>query len=377
MSEGSEEPKGPVRVLLVEDDADHLAIARRHLGKLPELVSSVETARDLEQARERLGAGEPALGVALVDLSLPDSPLEETVELLGELGALGGVPVIAMSSLDTEDIRQRARDAGAAGFLSKMRLRPQEIGRALAAAVGAAPRAGSSGRSESAAPPHTGPSPDAFDPLAVASRLAHDANSWLTNATFRLAAIRTEAEASGADLTLQHVAAIDASLEALGDAIRGSRALVLDEIAPLEPAPLRLASALPSLVTDGPIGDAACEVQGEGDTVMADLSALSTLARIVLDNAARASDGRCTVRFDVEGHGVRITDDGGPWDVSRPDQLGTCGYRGRADSRRPGLGLFRARRLMERMGGSLAIEPRLDHPGAYALELTFLSPPSA
>lgn len=378
MSAGTDGPKAPIRVLLVEDDSDHRAIARRHLGKLTDLVSSVETAEDLAGALGALEGAGPAFGVVLLDLTLPDSPLEATVEGLGRLAALGGAPVIAMSSLDTEDVRRRVRDAGAAGFLSKLRLGPSGMREAIAGALGSAPPEPSD-PGQPWAP--TRPS-DAFDPVAIASRLAHDAGSWLTNATFRLAAIRTEAEAAGADATLQHVAAIDASISALGDAIRGSRTLVLDEITAMDPTATSLAETLPSLVRSGPVGGAMGEVHGQGEPVLADAGALATLSTIVLDNASRARAGkRCTVRFDLEEHNLVITDDGGPWEVSSPEGLGTCGYRGRADSPQPGLGLFRARRLMERMGGRLTIEPRFDAPGAYALRLAFrpapVSPPSS
>lgn len=100
--------------------------------------------------------------------------------------------------------------------------------------------------------------------------------------------------------------------------------------------------------------------------------ALTRALDALLDNALRHGK-RDAVHVHIEGHPGRlvVADDGGAWDVAAPDRLGQPASPGQRGTPRPGMGLHRARRLMERMGGALRATERTEAPGAYAVTLEF------
>ena len=105
-----------------------------------------------------------------------------------------------------------------------------------------------------------------------------------------------------------------------------------------------------------------------------DRAGLARALEALLDNALRhgATEDR-PVEIRIEGARGRlvVTDDGGAWDVAAPERLGDPASPGQRGTPRPGMGLHRARRLMERMGGALRVSERADAPGAYAVTLEF------
>ena len=104
---------GPLRLLVVEDDPDDARTMFRVLrasGRF-EPVHARTGSEGLEAAR----AG--PFAACLVDYRLPDM---SGIEMCRRLRALGlGVPVLLMSSVQSDEVVARARAAGATDFLVK------------------------------------------------------------------------------------------------------------------------------------------------------------------------------------------------------------------------------------------------------------------
>ena len=73
----------------------------------------------MEETRRAMEEGD--LDVVLLDLTLPDSPMDATIQAIEEL-ARHGVPIVATSSLDEQDVREAVLARGAAAFLGKARM---------------------------------------------------------------------------------------------------------------------------------------------------------------------------------------------------------------------------------------------------------------
>ena len=209
------------------------------------------------------------------------------------------------------------------------------------------------------------------------STLAPDASSWQTNQSFRLAAMETSLDDIDRDALAAHVRSLRSSAEALGALVEGARNVAEDELTDVAAEPSDLAAWLARREIAGPeqpVPVRACET-GLGHVFEA-------LARNAAQHGEAAQDDARGLRV-LEGRvgggatEVDVVDDGGPWDVAAPDRLPEPLVKGSTSSVRAGLGLYRARRWMERMGGGLAIVERTDAPGAFAVRLRFpsASPP--
>lgn len=365
MSTDSTAPETGLAVLLVDDDADHRMIARHHLRKLGERVRTVTETASMAETRRAMEAGD--LDVVLLDLTLPDSPMDATIQAIEEL-ARHGVPIVATSSLDEQDVREAVLARGAAAFLGKARMVAEQLAATFDEVTGAG---GAAGRAPVNAPA-PGPAAGA-EALRGASKLAHDANSWIANATFRLASMRPAAR--GDDQATAHLDSIEASLGALASIAAGARGLVADEAAAVECAPLTLDATL----LDGwraPAGGGEVELHVEPiPSVSADRTALTTVLSLLADNVSRHGEGdllRLELRPGADAHEgfvhVVAEDSGGPWRVDGERDLTELGTRGTRRTPTAGVGLHRARRLMQRMGGELEVLAAGD--GARSIRLT-------
>jgi two-component system response regulator len=110
-----------LRVLLVEDDPDHVFLVRRALADLAGTEVTVEVAGDGEQAAERLGRwrSEPRPGLVLLDLKMPRMG---GLELLGRIradDATRELPVVVLTSSERPEDRDEALRQGATWFVCK------------------------------------------------------------------------------------------------------------------------------------------------------------------------------------------------------------------------------------------------------------------
>ena len=125
--------------------------------------------------------------------------------------------------------------------------------------------------------------------LRVASKLAHDANSWIANATFRLATMRPSAQDD--EQFTAHLDSIESSLRAVASIAAGARGLVADDAAAVECEPVTLDAAL----LDGwraPAGCGEVEIHVEAiPPVSADRPALTAVLSILADNVSLHGEG--------------------------------------------------------------------------------------
>jgi signal transduction histidine kinase len=116
-----------IQLLLIEDDPDHAALIRSHLGRRHAGLVQISWAQRLAAGLEIL-ASRP-IDVILLDLGLPDSSLDTTLESV--LPAAKSIPVVVLSSLEDEDFALAAVHRGAQDYLCKNQLTGELLFRAL------------------------------------------------------------------------------------------------------------------------------------------------------------------------------------------------------------------------------------------------------
>ena len=377
----------PLRLLLVEDDPVYERILRAHIRRLGDRVGEVVHVSRIEDGLQRHKA-QPA-DLVLLDLTLPDSPPEATLGRVREF-VEGGAAVLVLSALDDPESSSRARAAGALGFLDKGKVSVEQLSEALDRAVDPCPPApaeaplAASDAPPATAPPATGPPASeppveqSLDhPQRLAAQLVHDARSWITNHSFRLAALKRTAGPEAEQL----IEGLSDTTRALVELLDAGRALVIDETTPvaLEPVDLRPWVARWAEQRAASPGGARIHASIPGTTlaVTGCLAGLEVVMGTVIENAEQASPDR-PVNVDLQATSaaegcveVDLADHGGSWGVDDPQQLIGAFQKGDRGSTRAGLGLYRARRWMERMGGSLELIPRHDTPGAMTVRLRF------
>lgn len=358
-------------LLLVEDDPIHVEIVDFHLGRVTGCAFDVTVLPRIEDAIEHLRS--TPTDFVLLDLTLPDSELEETLERIPDLVARGPL-VVAMSSLDAPGIAETARDRGAAAFLVKSSITPERLARSFD--VDAVPPSSAPiSRASTSRAPST--APERPESVRLVSKLTHDASSWLTNQTFRLAAMEASLDDLDRGTLAAHVRSLRSSAEALTSLVDGARRVAEDELAEVEVESIDLAAWLARREIPGPTGAVPVRASETGLAHVFD-----ALARNAAQHGGAEGDGGPELRvveraFEGDVRTVDVIDDGGPWDVDAPDRLPDPLVKGASETVGAGLGLYRARRWMERMGGSLAIVERSDAPGAYAVRLRFGAASSA
>ncbi|WP_161604464.1 sensor histidine kinase [Roseiconus nitratireducens] len=121
----------PLRVLLVEDNETHRHLIRRHLTKsVGEGIQLTQTDR-LQEALNELARG--PYDAVLLDLSLPDSPLTETLPRL--IDQVTDVPVVVLTSLGDLDFASQLVQQGADDFLVKSEITGQTLLRSIRYAI--------------------------------------------------------------------------------------------------------------------------------------------------------------------------------------------------------------------------------------------------
>ena len=110
------------RVLLVEDNLGDARLVREMLIDAPSGPFQVQTVETLVAALDAL-AREDRFDVVLLDLSLPDSTVLDTL-LTVERHAMG-VPIVLLTGLDNDSIALDAVRRGAQDYLLKGTLSPE------------------------------------------------------------------------------------------------------------------------------------------------------------------------------------------------------------------------------------------------------------
>jgi two-component system, response regulator len=112
-----------LKVVLVEDDPDHVFLVRRALGDLAGVAVTVEVAGDGEQAMRRLvrsrfePGGQPQL--VLLDLKMPRMDGLEVLRRIRADEGLQRLPVVVLTSSERPEDREEALRHGATWFVCK------------------------------------------------------------------------------------------------------------------------------------------------------------------------------------------------------------------------------------------------------------------
>ena len=368
--------QAPARLLIVEDDPVYERILRAHLGRLGERVGEIDHAGRVEDGLRQLRA-QPA-DLVLLDLTLPDSLPEATLERVPEF-IEAGAAVLVLSALDDPEASRAARAAGALDFLDKSKISAERLADAL-------DRAGAGDAAAGRTAPDAPEAPDDRDaprhreldrdhPQRLAAQLVHDGKSWLTNHSFRLAALKRAAGPEAEGL----IEGLGDTARALGELLDAGRGLVTDETTPVDLESVDLAPWVAAW-TERRAADGARVRVATPDASPISLTCcpagLEVTLEALVQNAEQAA-GDHPVDVDLRATAadgwveVEVTDSGGSWGVEDPARLLDAFQKVERGSARAGVGLYRARRWMERVGGALELIPRKDTPGAMAVRLRF------
>lgn len=115
------------RILLVEDTDAHAKLVRSHVGRFEGPPVEVVRASTLSEALGYLGEGE--FDAALLDLSLPDSAWENTLEVF--VAAAPRLPLVVLTSLGDLELAADAVAGGADDYVVKSAMSPEVLQRAL------------------------------------------------------------------------------------------------------------------------------------------------------------------------------------------------------------------------------------------------------
>jgi signal transduction histidine kinase len=121
----------PIRLLLVEDDANDALLLRRMLASVRSARFAITQAERLGDALARLAA--ERFDVVLLDLSLPDSQGLETFSRVD--AAAPAVPVVVLSGLTDEAVSVSAVQRGAQDYLVKGQVTGDLLARAVRYAI--------------------------------------------------------------------------------------------------------------------------------------------------------------------------------------------------------------------------------------------------
>jgi signal transduction histidine kinase len=127
----SENETRRVNVLLVEDNDTHAHVVRRYVDKAASADVTVEHVERLSAAIERLAEG--GIDAVLLDLSLPDSQITETLPRVIE--ACPDMPVVVLTSLNDLEFATAAVQQGAQDFLVKSELSSELLVRSIRYAI--------------------------------------------------------------------------------------------------------------------------------------------------------------------------------------------------------------------------------------------------
>ncbi|MFT7549585.1 MAG: signal transduction histidine kinase [Candidatus Azotimanducaceae bacterium] len=120
-----------MKILIIEDNPDHLELIEDMLYAMPEHDVKVSSEVTLGDGIDKLVLEH--FDVCLCDLQLPDSSIEKTVEWLSTTSI--GIPIITLTSLNNSDIAKELLGKGVQDYVSKEELSPELLARSCRYAI--------------------------------------------------------------------------------------------------------------------------------------------------------------------------------------------------------------------------------------------------
>lgn len=124
--------RAPIRVLIVEDDADHAFLVARLLEQDRAIDARIDRAGTIADALARLAA--TSYDAVILDLSLPDVGEGSTLTPIAD--AAPDAAVVVLTSVDDDDVAMGLVRGGAQDFLVKSEMNGELLGRSVRYAVG-------------------------------------------------------------------------------------------------------------------------------------------------------------------------------------------------------------------------------------------------
>ena len=119
--------EAPLLILLIEDDPEAARLVKRTLSKVEGTPCEVVHVGCLKDGMERIAKG--GIDLALVDLSLPDSPRTDTFKEIHQTSP--DIPVIVLSGMNNREVAIRLVQQGAQDFLVKGSVSPDLLIRSI------------------------------------------------------------------------------------------------------------------------------------------------------------------------------------------------------------------------------------------------------
>jgi CheY-like chemotaxis protein len=112
-------PDVPIRVLLAEDDDDHVMLLRRALRAYPRLVE-IQVARDGQEAVEMLRSSAGVLpDLILLDINMPKLTGLEVLRAVKASPEFGQIPTVMLTTSARDEDRAASLGSGADDYIIK------------------------------------------------------------------------------------------------------------------------------------------------------------------------------------------------------------------------------------------------------------------
>ncbi|MDB4265160.1 ATP-binding protein [bacterium] len=120
------------KLLIIEDDLDHLALVKRQIRRSEtNWVSSLKAVTTIAEAQEAVGM--ESFDAILLDLNLPDSDGENTITNV--IPHLQHAAIVVFTSLDNDKMGIQAVKGGAQDYLCKSKIDPDSLRRTVEFAI--------------------------------------------------------------------------------------------------------------------------------------------------------------------------------------------------------------------------------------------------
>lgn len=359
-----------LRVLLIEDNADHAEMILRHVNRSTRGRVLAEHATTLADGIKALAQG--SWDAVLLDLQLPDSRGLDTLARM--VAQAAGLPVIVLTSLGDEELATQALQQGAQDYLVKDDFTTELLNRAVRYAIERKRIEERLRKSLESLTGHALELEQLNRKLEEQNRdldefnhmVSHDLREPIRHLMVFGQRLREHAGPQLTEKASQDLQTIHGAAQRMETSIAGLQILSQTSRQEMHRASVPLESCLRSAMTD--LEEVLAEKQATVSheplpSVVADPALLVLLLRHLLSNAVKYCEGRPSVRITAEQAGERwifgVRDNGIGVDPRYAERIFTA-FR-RLHPRHEfgggsGLGLAICRKVVERHGGRIWVE---------------------
>ncbi|MDF1751427.1 MAG: HAMP domain-containing sensor histidine kinase [Verrucomicrobiales bacterium] len=354
----------PCRVLLVEDDTDHRDLILSKISRVPWFPVKVQWEALASKGISILKS--ERFDIVLLDLSLPDSRPEETLQAFAD--EFPTMPIVVLTSLADEELIENAISWGAQDFLDKSTVTSELMARSLRYAIK---------RKESLN--HLRKQNEAL--RTFSHTVAHELRSPLQSVVTALHLIRESALPAGDNNTLSRLVelGIDSTTH-LTNLVNELLAFAKYDGENFAKEPVELSPLVEDVIREvrafHVMDDAEVIVEGEMPVVKGAALQLRQVLLNLVSNAFKYRDERplkVTILAKLQKNGwlISIKDNGVGISEADLPKISNLFYRVSRDTEIPGtgIGLSFSKQIIERHGGYLDVESQLDEGSNFSFFL--------